>query len=1379
MVAAISIEASADEDEVLPGDLVGGRYRLGDMLGRGAMGEVLRAHDTHAGRDVAIKRFRLASDRADDRLRFRREFHTLARLRHPRIVEAYDYGVDDTGQPFYTMELLDGRDLGTMAPLPWRDACPLLRDVAAALAFLHTRQLLHRDVAPRNVRCTSDGRAKLLDFGMLSTMGVSSEIVGTLPSIAPEMILGLPMDRRADLFGLGALAFWLLTGRHPQRVRNLDDLVRNGRKPPPPPSRIERSIPPELDDLVLSLLSPEPLGRPDNATEVIERLTSIAGLEAAPELDAARGYVRSAELVGRGREMDIVRKRLERAVKGQGSSLLVEGRAGMGKTRLLREIELEAKLAGALVLRGEGDLGGPYALVRKLARELELGVRGGVVGNSGPHGALIDRLLHTRRETRRSRKRLEQIGEGSVDHREERLALQAGLSDFISTFATHRPLVVLVDNLQRADEGSTAVLAALAHLAHERMLLLVGAVNPTEDERTDGALGNLRERALVLRTRGLDETGVRRLVRAMFGEAPGLATLAQWMHRIGGGSPLLCTELARHLVDRGVIRFLDGMWVIPDQMPAEGLPLELEQAMDARVEGLSVRARALAQAIAVLGREAGLARCVELLPGVDELEVFAAIDELVREEIVIGSEERYRLRHDGLRDALLRGLAPHARADLDLRVGRILAAAGAGRRSPEHEAQTGWHFLRGGERRQGAELLFRAGERLFAATSFEDCVAPLEAALEVWQAEDIEARRRAQILYMLVAAGFYVDRDVNVRHSRAALAVFSREANVDLARSLRVFGPKIAFALAFTCGWLLSLLHVRRAFGPVEALELYLRCAVYTAGVAGFSFDTAELRACAAALEPLRTLPHPGLRNGYGLVDNLLNFNLGRQGTVLRHSDESLKRMETLPARVTDEERALSIGGARFQRGLVFVRNGSPEALAEIERLERLGPRIWAIGALQLRTFWHMWRGESAQARRVWAGAELEFVRLGALWQMHAIQHSTACITSAFSGDVLGLKRSIEALARQVENGLCFHGHLLVAQGEYQRIGGDTEKAIASIEEGLSAMPDGEGLARPWGLTARAQALLDAEDFDRAVLAADEAFAFCRDPDRAQHAFAFRAGRIRALARAGLGHTADGLRELADLVQEAEATDNPFLAGMLHEARALVALRAGDRDLVRRHCERVEHLFVPTRNPVLVARYDKLLRQCGLGPTPDPADSNDVDLATEVFDPDPMGDTVGQRLDRLMSLLSQCETAIARSERALEALVDAAGAQQGYLYLLRGEDFELVAPAEGAEPPPEVSSSLHDRLQAALATSDDFTTLALRKSHGWRTVLLHAERASGTRIVVGAAVLFASDDAEAPAAAAALRMPPASVRDAIGQRLYDEGDVYTTAPGSD
>lgn len=1366
MVAAISIETSADEDEVLPGDLVGGRYHLHEMLGRGGMGEVYRAYDTQAKRDVAIKRFRLASDRVDDRLRFRREFHTLARLRHPRIVEAYDFGVDGADQPFYTMELLDGRDLGTMAPLPWRDACPLLCDVASALAFLHARQLLHRDVAPRNVRCTSDGRAKLLDFGMLATTGISNEIVGTLPSIAPEMILGLPMDRRSDLFGLGALAYWLLTGRHPQRVRNLDDLVRNGRKPPHPPSRLVDAIPPELDDLVLSLLSPEPLGRPDNATEVIERLGSIAGLPRAPELEAARGYVRSAELVGRAREMEIVRKRIERAVKGQGSSLLVEGRAGMGKTRLLREIELEAKLAGALVLRGEGDLGGPYALVRKLARELELGVRGGVVGNSGPHGALIDRLLDVRKRSRKRRSRgRNSEPEAAVDHREERLALQAGLSDFISTFAAHRPLVLLVDNLQRADEGSAAVLAALAHLARDRMLLLVGSVNPAEAERTDGALANLRERAVVVRARGLDEPGVQRLLQAIFGEAPNLAVLAQWMHRVAGGSPMHCTELARHLVDRGIIRFLDGIWVLPEQMPATGLPLQLEQAMDARVESLSDGARALAQGLAVFGREAGLVMCVDLLPEVDEAEVFAAIDELVREEVVIGSEERYRLRHDGLQEALLRSLEGDARAKLELRVGKRLAAAG--RSSAEHEAQIGWHLLRGGERRRGADLLYRAGERLFEATSFEDCVAPLEAALNVLESDGAEPRRRARILYMLVAAGFYVDRDVNLRHSPAALVRLSREANIDLARKLGFLGTTAAFTVAFVCGWVLHRLRIRRTFGPVEALDMFLRSAVYTAGVAGFSFDTATLRRCNAVLEPLRSIPQIYVRNAVHFAQNLLNLNLGRHDTLLRTSAQNLHWLETAKTRISDDERALSIGGSRFQRGLVFVRNGSADALAEIEQLEQLGPRIWAIGALQLRSFWHMWRGETAHARRVWARAELEFVRLGALWQMHAIQHSTACITSAFTGDVLGLKRSIESLARQVEAGLCFDGHLAIARGEYQRLGGDTDKAVASIDAGLATMPEGEGLARPWGLTARAQALLDAEDWDAAFAQADETYRLCAEPEHGQPAFRFRAGRIRALARAGRGETEEALEELAELLGDAAEADNPFLVGILHEARALVAMRHGAPEIAAEHCASVEHLFVPTRNPVLVARYEKLLRQCGLGPTPDAADAGDPDLSTEVFDPHTMEDTVGQ----VMSLLSQCETAAARAERALEALVEAGAAERGFFYVLRGEDFELVAPAEGAEPPTEVSSSLHQRLEVALAASDDFTTLALRRNRGWRTVLVHAERRDGTRIVVGAAVLFQGESR--------LRNPPMSLRDAIGQRLYDEGDVYTSVADSE
>ena len=154
---------------------------------------------------------------------FEREYHTLVRLKHPRIIEVYDYGLTDQG-PYYTMELLDGQDLQQLAPLPYREACRHLRDVASSLALLHAHRLVHRDVSPRNVRLTADGRAKLIDFGALATFGIAEDVVGTPPSMAPEVLRRLPLDQRTDLFALGAIGYWALTGRHAFPARTVQDL---------------------------------------------------------------------------------------------------------------------------------------------------------------------------------------------------------------------------------------------------------------------------------------------------------------------------------------------------------------------------------------------------------------------------------------------------------------------------------------------------------------------------------------------------------------------------------------------------------------------------------------------------------------------------------------------------------------------------------------------------------------------------------------------------------------------------------------------------------------------------------------------------------------------------------------------------------------------------------------------------------------------------------------------------------------------------------------------------------------------------------------------------------------------------------------------------
>jgi serine/threonine-protein kinase len=264
-------------------ELVAGRYEIEDAIASGGMGAVYRAYDRAQHRRVALKRLLAAGNMRRRARMFEREFSVLSGLRHPQIVEVYEYGVDRSGA-YYTMELLGGRDLREFSPLPYRTACRYLRDVASCLALLHARSLLHRDISPRNVRVTDDGRAKLIDFGTLSSFGRSSAVMGTAPGLPPEALHGAALDQRADLYSLGALAYWTVTGRHAYWVSSFDQLREAWRTPLLPPSLLVpkgtglHPLPPELDELILSMLEQDPRARPAHAAEVVARLSAIVQL---------------------------------------------------------------------------------------------------------------------------------------------------------------------------------------------------------------------------------------------------------------------------------------------------------------------------------------------------------------------------------------------------------------------------------------------------------------------------------------------------------------------------------------------------------------------------------------------------------------------------------------------------------------------------------------------------------------------------------------------------------------------------------------------------------------------------------------------------------------------------------------------------------------------------------------------------------------------------------------------------------------------------------------------------------------------------------------------------------------------------------------------
>jgi serine/threonine-protein kinase len=273
-----------------------GSYRLEERLGEGGMGEVWRARHRMLARPAAIKLIRpsLGSPERTTELqrRFEHEAQVISQLRSPHTVELFDFGVAERGTFYYVMELLEGLDLETLVrrfgPVPPERAIHLLIQACDSLAEAHASGLVHRDVKPANMLTCHFGLkwdfVKVLDFGLVKTawsMGdeqhLTSEgtITGTPAYMAPEAVLGAnAIDARVDLYGLGCVAYWLLTGERLFVGRTpVEVLLHHARTPPVPPSeRSGRDIPPELEALVLACLAKDPEDRPTSAEWLAARL---------------------------------------------------------------------------------------------------------------------------------------------------------------------------------------------------------------------------------------------------------------------------------------------------------------------------------------------------------------------------------------------------------------------------------------------------------------------------------------------------------------------------------------------------------------------------------------------------------------------------------------------------------------------------------------------------------------------------------------------------------------------------------------------------------------------------------------------------------------------------------------------------------------------------------------------------------------------------------------------------------------------------------------------------------------------------------------------------------------------------------------------------
>ncbi len=731
------------------------RFEILSALGRGAVGATYRALDTRSGAKVALK-VALARDGEEA---VRREHRLLTGLDHAGVVH-----VLDVGDRWFSMELIEGDILSRRPPASLYESVRVARDIASALAYLHGRRLVHRDVKPANLVLLLDGGVKLIDFGLAREAGSHADAAeGTLGYLAPELLRGGDVDPRSDLYSLGATLYEWIAGRppfedpDPQRL-----LAMHLDAEAPSPRSANPLIPDPLERLVLKLLAKAPSTRPATAEAVVEPLSAILELPAIVATRVERGadLLHAPAFVGRERERRALERACERAVAGAGGVAVVAGPTGSGRARLLDEVQAGPWPAGLLtIVVSVEEAPGAHDLFRRLLAEayaaLDAASRDKASSRVGPALAkFVPALRHLLPPPR-----WDAAPEEIPSVLRELLALAA------------RPVALFLHALEQLDPSTADLLLPFAR--HVRSLPVLVAASLSTDPRYErcparAALAAMQRDGLAeeVPLPALARPALAAYVESILG-GPGLPdeALAR-LERDAGAQPGPVAAALRALAERDLLVRKGGRWQLVAGWEREGLATAVGGA-------LSERDVAALRALALAGGGAPQA-IVRVIAGFSELELAYALHQLVRRGV---------LRQVGAAFHFVDPAAEEA----------FLARWGREERVSAHErafaAATGSHRIRhaigAGRHREAIEGLLEQAAEAERGGAHAACLEACEQALAQMQAAGKHGERRAEALERLgralLARGDAASAEERLRE---ALMHASR-GGVDEARLLR------------------------------------------------------------------------------------------------------------------------------------------------------------------------------------------------------------------------------------------------------------------------------------------------------------------------------------------------------------------------------------------------------------------------------------------------------------------------------------------------------------------------------------------------------------------------------------------------------------------